>query len=83
MATTKAFQRRYPELRERTVRMVPETIAKAGRERFGLAPGVQPQIDCTVKAVGARCVMVRLPPALALAGAGLFGPLVRRGAHQE
>lgn len=45
MATTKASQRRYPpELRERAVRMVRETIAEAGGERFGAVTRVAKQL---------------------------------------
>lgn len=52
MAPTHAAQKRYPpELRERAVRMVRETIAEHGGERYGVVSRVAKQLGITTESL--------------------------------
>ncbi len=52
MAPTHASQKRYPpELRERAVRMVRETIAEHGGERYGVVSRVAKQLGVTTESL--------------------------------
>lgn len=52
MAPTHAAQKRYPaELRERAVRMVRETIAEHGGERYGVVSRVAKQLGVTTESL--------------------------------
>jgi len=52
MAPTHAAQKRYPpELRERAVRMVRETIAEHGGERYGVVSRIAKQLGMTTESL--------------------------------
>lgn len=52
MAPTHASQKRYPpELRERAVRMVKETTAQQGGERYGVVTRVAKQLGITTESL--------------------------------
>ncbi len=52
MAPTHASQKRYPpELRERAVRMVRETIAEHGGERYGVVSRIAKQLGVTTESL--------------------------------
>jgi len=52
MASTHKSQKRYPpELRERAVRMVRETIAEHGGERYGVVSRVGKQLGITTESL--------------------------------